>query len=102
MYSSGPTRGTLLAVYGGLLTLVVLTTVLSFVNLGSFSVALAMVLAGLKAVLVALYFMHLKYSSRLNWVLAGLGVYMLGILFVLTLNDVATRSWLSPFLGGSP
>jgi cytochrome c oxidase subunit 4 len=61
-----------------------------------------MLVAGLKALLVALYFMHLRYASRLNWVFAGLAVYMLGILFVLALNDFGTRAWLSPFLNGSP
>jgi len=102
MAEFGPSRGVLLTVYAGLLSLAALTTGLSFLNLGSFSVAVAMLLAGLKAGLVALYFMNLLYSSRLNWILAGIGVYLLAILFVLTMNDFRTRSWLSPFLGGSP
>jgi len=60
------------------------------------------VIAGAKAVLVILYFMHVRYGTRLTWVFAGAGFYFLGILFFLTLNDVLTRSWLSPFLGGTP
>lgn len=98
----GPSLRTLLVVYGLLLVFAAATTGLAFLPLGAWSLAAAMIVAGVKAVLVALYFMHLRHAAKLTWVLAGTGLYTLGILFVLTLNDVNTRDWLSPFLGGKP
>lgn len=93
---------TLGTVYGVLLGLAAATTALAFVDLGPWSLGAALLLAGLKGLLVAWYFMHLRQAPRLTWVLAGVGLYMLGILFVLTLSDVFARDWLSPFLGGRP
>jgi cytochrome c oxidase subunit 4 len=93
---------TYLGVYALLLLLMALTTGLAFVDLGRWSSAVAMGIAGGKALLVALYFMHLRYGTRMTWVWAGAGLYFVGILFFLTLNDVLTRSWRSPFLGGAP
>ena len=93
---------TYVAVYVALMALMALTTGLAFVDLAAWSSAVAMVIAGAKAVLVILWFMHVRYGTKMTWVFAGVGFYFVGILFVLTLNDVLTRSWLSPFLGGGP
>ena len=91
---------TYLVVYVLLMLLMALTTGLAFVDLTPWSSLVAMVIAGAKAAFVILYFMHLRYSSRMSWVFAGLGIYFVGILILLTMNDVRTRSWLSPLLGG--
>jgi cytochrome c oxidase subunit 4 len=91
---------TYLTIYALLLILAAVTTALAHVDLASWSFGVAMVIAGVKALLVILYFMHLRTASHLTWVFAGAGFYFLGILLLLTLNDVLTRSWLSPFLGG--
>jgi caa(3)-type oxidase subunit IV len=48
-----------------------------------------------KAVLVALFFMHLLSSSRLTWIVVGGGLFWLGILMALTLADYLTRHWLA-------
>ena len=45
-------------------------------------------------VLVMLFFMHLRYSSRLTWVFAGAGVIWLAHLLIFTLADYLTRGWL--------
>jgi cytochrome c oxidase subunit 4 len=102
MADSAPSLRTLLVVFAALLAVAALTTALAFVDLGRWSLAVAMALAAFKAALVVLYFMHLRFSARLTWVLAGAGLYALGILFALTLSDVRTRNWLSPLLGGAP
>ena len=47
-----------------------------------------------KGLLVVLYFMHVKYSSKLTWVFAGSGVLWLLILFALTLSDYVSRGWI--------
>jgi cytochrome c oxidase subunit 4 len=97
-----PAVRTCLVVYALLMLLAALTTGLAYADLAAWSFVAAMLIAGGKATLVILYFMHVRYGTRMTWVFAGVGVYFVGILFVLTLNDVLTRPWLSPFLGGAP
>jgi cytochrome c oxidase subunit 4 len=41
--------------------------------------------------MVVLYFMHVRYSSRLTWIFVGAGVFWLLILFILTFADYITR-----------
>jgi cytochrome c oxidase subunit 4 len=53
----------------------------------------AMTIAVLKAVVVVLFFMHVKYSTRLTWVVVIGGVFWLGILLVLLFSDYLTRGW---------
>ena len=49
----------------------------------------------LKATLVILYFMHVKYSSRLTKLTVVLSMFFVAILFAETLMDYATRGWLN-------
>lgn len=53
----------------------------------------ALAIAGAKAALVVLYFMHVKYSPRLIWLFAAAGFLWLAILLVLTYSDYASRNW---------
>ena len=55
---------------------------------------LAMAIATTKAVLIMLYFMHLRYSAPLTWVAAGASFLWLGILLTLSLSDYLSRGWL--------
>jgi cytochrome c oxidase subunit IV len=87
-----PTR-VYLTIYGLLLVLTFLTTGVAFVDLGFFSPVVALTIAVAKAAVVALFFMHLRYSTRLTWVVAGAGLFWVGILFVLSLSDYLTRGW---------
>ena len=77
-----------------LLGLTVLTTLVAFVDLGSFSVVVALAIAVTKMMLVALFFMHVRYSTRLTQVVIVGGLMWLGILLSLTLTDFFTRGWL--------
>lgn len=80
------------AVFTALLALTALTTGVAFIDLGGIgNVAVALTIAVIKAVLVALYFMHLRYSSRLTIIFAGAGIFWLGILVALTLSDYISR-----------
>ena len=63
---------------------------------GPLNVIIALTIACIKATLVILYFMHVRYSSRLVWVIIGSALFWLAILFVLTFSDYWTRSWLAP------
>ena len=87
-----PTR-VYLAVFAALMVLTLLTTGVAFVDLGFFSPVVALTIAILKASLVALFFMHLRYSDRVTWVVAGAGIFWLGILLVLSAGDYMTRAW---------
>jgi cytochrome c oxidase subunit 4 len=54
----------------------------------------ALAIAGSKAVLIMLYFMHLRYSNRLTSVFAVAGFLWLAILIALCLSDYLTRGLL--------
>jgi cytochrome c oxidase subunit IV len=55
---------------------------------------IALTIATIKATLVVLYFMHVRYSARLVWVIVASALFWLAILFGLTLSDYWTRDWL--------
>ena len=78
-------------IYVWLVVLMLLTILASYLDLGPFNLAVAMVIAVIKATLVVMYFMHVKYSGRLIWIYAGGAFLWLGILLVLTYSDYLTR-----------
>ncbi len=82
-------------VYGALLALTLLTVGVAYVDVGALNIVLALTIAVSKALLVMLFFMHLRYSSRLTWVVAGAGVIWLAHLLIFTLADYLTRNWLA-------
>ena len=59
----------------------------------------AMTIATAKATLVVLYFMHVRYSARLVWVIVAAALFWVAILFAFTLGDFYTRGWLSTQTG---
>lgn len=63
------------------------------IDLGAFNTPIALLIAGIKAVLVILFFMHVKYSTRLTWVVVIGSFVFLGILFVMTLTDYLSRQF---------
>jgi cytochrome c oxidase subunit IV len=77
----------------GLLCLTVVTTLVAFVDLGNFSVVVALAIAVVKMLLVALFFMHLRYSTTLTRLVIVGGLMWLAILLLLTLSDFFTRGW---------
>lgn len=62
---------------------------------GPLNVIIALTIASIKATLVILYFMHLRYSSRLVWIIFASALFWLALLFALTFSDYWTRSWLT-------
>jgi cytochrome c oxidase subunit 4 len=81
-----------LAVFGALMGLTAITTAVAYVDLGAANTAIALAIAGFKVVLVVLYFMHVRYSSRLVWVFALASAYWLLILFGFLMTDYVTRT----------
>jgi len=73
-----------------------LTVVAAFVDFHwKFNTIIALTIAVAKATFVVLYFMHVRYSSRLVWVIVASALFWMAILFALTFSDYLTRSWLS-------
>lgn len=82
--------GTLLAVFGALLLLTVLTVGATAVDTGRWEIWISIGIATLKATLVVLYFMHLRYDKSFNSVVFLAAIATLGLFLSLTLSDVHT------------
>jgi cytochrome c oxidase subunit 4 len=78
----------------GLLVLTAATTLVAFVDLGEFSVVVALAIAVCKMLLVALFFMHVRHSTKLTKLVLLGGLLWLAILLMLTLSDFTTRGWI--------
>lgn len=76
-----------------LLALTSLTVGASFIEMGIFNPIVALGIAVIKAVLVVLFFMHVKYSTKLTKLTVGAGVFTFLILISMTLADYFTRAW---------
>src|SRR5262245_10988944 len=79
-------------IFLALMVCTAITVGVAFVDLGRLNAVVAMTIAVLKATLVVLFFMHLKYGTRLTWVVVVAGLFWLGIMLALTLGDYASRS----------
>ena len=80
-----------LNIFVALLVGTALTTAIAFVDLGVFNVVVMLLIAFTKAALVILFFMHVKFTSRLTQIAAVSGFAWLVIMIGLTLSDVLTR-----------
>lgn len=83
--------GIYVAVFGALIALTAATVAISYVDLGMFNVAAALLIASVKASLVALYFMHLRHERRLVWGFALTPVFFLLLIIAGTLADTQFR-----------
>ena len=80
-------------VFAALLIGTGLTVAAAEVDLGIFNNIVMLLIACTKASLVVLYFMHVRWSSRLTWVVAASGFFWLLILFGLGMSDYISRGW---------
>jgi cytochrome c oxidase subunit IV len=81
-------------VWAALLLMLGGTIALAYVPMGWFNTFVAVTIAFAKAILIVLFFMHVRYKGKLIRVFVCAGLFWLGILFALTLGDYFTRSWL--------
>lgn len=88
-------------IFGALMVLTVVTYLVALVDLGAMNVVVALAVAVTKAVLVVLFFMHVRYSTRLTKIVVIAGFFWLALLIVLTLADYFTRPGTSG-VGGVP
>lgn len=70
------------------------TVLVAFFDFGFMNNVVMLAIAIAKALLVVLFFMHVRWSSRLTWVVAGAGFFWLLIMFSLTMADYMSRGWI--------
>ena len=80
-------------VYGTLLVGTILTVLAARIELGVFNPIVALGIACFKATVVILFFMHVKYQSRLIKVTVGAGFFTFIVLITMTLSDYMSRAW---------
>jgi cytochrome c oxidase subunit 4 len=88
-----------LGIFAALLVLTGLTTAVAFVDLGGgrlnfLNLLAAIAIAGAKSILVVLFFMHLKYSNRLTWIVGGGVLLWLLLILGFTAADYLSRQWI--------
>ena len=82
-----------LMVFGTLLLFTGITVGAAFLELGVFNPIVALAIACFKAVVVILFFMHVKYQSHLIKVTVGAGFFTFLVLITMTLVDYMSRAW---------
>jgi cytochrome c oxidase subunit 4 len=86
-------------VFGSLLVLTLLTWQIAYVDLGQWNTVVALAIAVGKASLVAVFFMHLRWSGSMMRIVVFAAVFWLAIMISLTLGDVLTREQVVPAEG---
>ena len=81
-------------VFGALIVGTLLTVGAAKVDMGPLNNLVMLLIACTKATLVILFFMHVRWSSRLTWVVVAAGFFWLLIMFTLTLGDYFSRGWI--------
>ena len=81
-------------IFVALLILTAATSSVAYIDLGPFNIVVALGIAVIKMLLVALFFMHVRYSTRLTKTVVAGGLLWLGILLLLSMSDFASRGWL--------
>ncbi len=79
-------------VFGALIIGTILTVAAAKVDMGPLNNVVMLLIACTKATLVILFFMHVRWSSRLTWVVAMAGFFWLLLLFSV-IGDYISRGW---------
>jgi len=80
-------------IFASLLVLTASTVAASYLELGVFNAVVALGIACIKAVLVILFFMHVKYSSRLTKLTVAAGFFTFLVLITMSMTDYISRAW---------
>ena len=90
--------GTYIVVWAILMVLLLATVIVADVDLEHIftgaNISLAMLIALVKALIVILWFMHVKDASRLTWVFVGASFLWLALLIVGTAHEYHARGWM--------
>jgi cytochrome c oxidase subunit 4 len=85
---------TCIAVYVALLALTAVTVGAAFLDMSVLNTPMALGIASFKALLVMYFFMELRHSPKLTWVVMGSSFVFLAIMISLTMSDMISRDWL--------
>lgn len=88
--------GFMVAIFGALIVLTVVTVGASYFDFGSANLIVAILVATTKASLVATFFMHLKYDKAFNATIFVMSFVFLGLLLYFTSLDIGTRGTYDP------
>ena len=80
-------------VFASLLVGTAITVVAAYIDLGIFNPVVALAIACTKAVIVILFFMHVKYQSKLIKLTVAAGFFTFLVLITMTLSDYVSRAW---------
>ena len=86
-------KRTYYTIFGILLLMTYLTWQIAYFDLGPLNTIAALAIACFKATIVILFFMHVKYSTRLTWAVVLGSIFWFAILIALTMSDYLTRAW---------
>lgn len=89
----------LIAIFGALIVLTILTVAVSYVDLGTANTFVAVLIATMKASLVAVFFMHLRHDKPLFSVIFVASFFFLGLFMYLSLVDMHSRGEVDPVNG---
>jgi cytochrome c oxidase subunit 4 len=78
-------------IYLAIAGLIFLAVGVSFMDLGDKAIYANLAIAGAQACLLGYFFMHLKGSEQLTWLIVGAGLFWMFILFLFVLTDYVTR-----------
>jgi cytochrome c oxidase subunit IV len=83
--------------YAVILTLLLICTALTagvaYIDMGIFNPIVALAIAVFKATIVVLFFMHIRYSSKLVKLTVVSGIFTFIVLITMTLSDYISRAW---------
>lgn len=82
-------------IFASLMVMTGVTVGAAFIDFGPLNLIIAISIAVFKALLVILFFMHVRHRDHLTWIYVSAGFYWLLILIVLTMGDFLSRDWLS-------
>jgi cytochrome c oxidase subunit 4 len=84
---------TYIIIFAALLVFTAITVGASYIDMGPLNPIIALAIAVTKATLVVLFFMHVKYSTRLTMLTVGAGLFTFLALIGMTLSDYISRAW---------
>ncbi|MGA2217852.1 MAG: cytochrome C oxidase subunit IV family protein [Terracidiphilus sp.] len=82
-----------MVIFGCLLVLTAVTVIASYIEMGVFNPIIAIAIGVVKATLVVLFFMGVKYSTKLTKLTVGAGIFTFLVLIGMTLSDYISRAW---------
>jgi cytochrome c oxidase subunit 4 len=88
-----------IGVFLALIALTLVTVGLASIHLGAANLAIAIIVASMKAALVCVFFMHLSHDNRFHALVLIATTLFIGVFFAYTSNDTSHRTMLDPTSG---